>query len=82
MICAICNKNLNDCDCPGNAERLRSLAFDANSPVVTKWCRKCDKHHSKCRCAKPDFFYVRGREEINTQTNPALYELLKARDKS
>ena len=75
MICAICKKNFGDCSCPGVDQRLRELAFDANSPIATKWCRACDKYYAKCQCAKPDFFHVLGGREIDPKTFRTLSDV-------
>jgi hypothetical protein len=51
-----CNKELSECICPDLEERLESLKSMSN--VVTKWCTKCDKHYSQCKCKEPEFVAV------------------------
>ena len=55
MWCGKCNHELFECTCPDIEERLNSLRTSKH--VASHFCRKCDKHHSQCRCETPEFYF-------------------------
>jgi hypothetical protein len=50
MVCGKCCKDLHDCACHDITERLAGI-----TKVAMKWCRTCDQHYARCRCAEPVF---------------------------
>lgn len=65
MICSTCQHDLHDCTCPDIDARLHDLAYAPGVPIVFKWCRTCDKHYARCRCATPDFYVLSGGEALD-----------------
>lgn len=62
--CGTCDTGFDKCTCPDIDERLKKLAWMKNGMVAFKWCRTCDKHYARCQCKMPDFYLVKGGEEI------------------
>lgn len=61
--CSKCEVEVVDCVCPDIDARLKHSAFDPKGVVAFKWCRTCDKHYARCKCAIPAFYAVyRGQE--------------------
>ena len=51
MFCGECNNDLGACICLDIEARLKNLRSSRH--VATKWCTKCDQHHTRCRCEQP-----------------------------
>jgi len=54
MFCMKCNKELEECQCPDLAERMRELS-DEGGFMAARWCAKCDNHYARCYCAEPEW---------------------------
>lgn len=66
MMCSKCKKTLKECLCEDCDDRLKKIAFDPdNNFIAFQWCRNCDKHHARCKCKRPIFFFVKGGKEFN-----------------
>lgn len=66
MFCSKCQNELGDCICPDMDERLSSLK---DSPhLAFKWCKVCDKHYARCKCAEPQF-YITGMLPVPRKDN-------------
>ena len=63
LSCPKCG-DLANCVCPDRDKSLHDIAYDPNSHVVFKWCRKCDKHYLRCKCEVPEFFIIHAGMEI------------------
>lgn len=64
LTCGPCGKGFDLCLCSDADERLKRLAFDPAGLIAFKWCRTCDRHYARCQCKTPDFYLVKGGEEI------------------
>lgn len=71
MVCTKCNREVGDCECPGQDAQLRELAMDPEANLAFKWCRKCDKHYARCRCEQQDFYVLCGGKELRGLRLPA-----------
>jgi len=60
MICRWCNNEIRDCTCVACDLRLRRLADSPEAGIAFRWCRRCDKHQERCRCAEPDVVMIAG----------------------
>jgi len=66
LTCGICNTGIGDCTCPGRDDQLRAVAYNPESHVAFKWCRKCDKHYARCRCDPPEFYVILAGKDQTT----------------
>lgn len=63
MWCMKCNNDLSVCVCPDIDERLASVA---NSPYLAlTFCKACNKHRSRCKCADGPSSEIRTGASIN-----------------
>lgn len=63
--CGICNLNIAECTCPDIDERMKAGVFHPDCIIATKWCQKCDKHWSRCRCETPTFVAILGGKVVD-----------------
>ena len=51
MICNVCDKQLNLCQCPDIDERMKAMAETIGNSL--SWCVSCDHHWQRCKCDNP-----------------------------
>lgn len=60
MICGVCKKDLEACNCSDKEERINKII---SSPYIAyRKCTVCGKHYALCFCTEPKWVVACGGE--------------------